>query len=460
MAAGLEYGEPMNTSRAALCMALGLGLAALPACKETAEPPVAYDASRVRRLFQPPSGEVRAVPPHAIHASGVGPYVLGASLRDVLGMLARGPRVTLVQIDDVVDYSLVRAESDGLIIGVEPLGGVAFVSVLDTETARIESGEGVGSTVDALTAALGPRLAAADLAMHPRILGFASLPSARFLLDEAGAEVAAVVVLGATGTGRGRQVDAVVGTAPVAGRDAGARDAGARSACSSSEHWAGRASDIARVAETTPDQVERSLRHGCFSAGAAEALVHAGDRLVVIGGAPDALRRLAVHTAPGTVFAAPLDVDGDDRSELAVVYQREAMDERVIEVEILRLEGSRFARLGHGEVYRLSGRNAAWVGARLHEIELLVELRAGGDWVEVTGLYVHRNPTGPDTVTPLVPTAVELRRRRASGGKGGAGHASADAGTGDAARAPAAAGSPRHGSSAQGADAGAAAQGF
>lgn len=434
----------MDTSRAALCFALGLGLAAVPACKETADAPVTYDASRVRRLFQPPSGEVRAVPPHAIHADGVGPYVLGTSLRDVLGMLSRGPRVTLVQIDDVVDYSLVRAESDGLIIGVEPLGGVAFVSVLDRETARTESGEGVGTGVEALAAALGARLAGGSVAMHPRILGFASLPNARFLLDEAGAEVAAVVVRRASAGARTRQVDAVVGTAPVAGHDAGAPDAGAPAPCADGDHLAGRARDIARVAEMPPDQVERSLGHGCFSAGAPEALVHDGDRVVVAGGPPDQLRRLAAHTAPGIVFAAPLDVDGDGRSEIAVTYQREGMDERVIAVEILRLEGGRLVHLGDGEVYRLSERNAAWVGARLSEIELLVELRAGGDWVEVTGLYVHRNPTGPDTVAPLVPKAVEVRRRR-PGGKGGAAQASADAGPGDAAPEPADTGAPGQG---------------
>ena len=472
----------MDTSRAVLCLAASVALVGA-ACKEQPEQPAAvpHDAMRMRRFFQPPPGEVRAVPPHAIHADGVGPYVLGTSLRDILGMLSRGPRVTLMQIDDVVDYSVVRAESGTLIIGVEPLGAVAFVSVLDDETARTESGIGVGATSAELSEALGPVLAAPDLAMAPGMAAFASLPNVRFLLDQPGGQVAAVVVRRARAAGRG-MVDAVVpevvpivpagapavpagapagtpGAAPsaassgvssavpsgapaatsrgVAGATAGDQDAGPRPAsaapaCLQGGALAGRVEEIARAAEVMRAEAEASLRFGCFSGTEPEALVHAGDRVIAVGSTPGAesgpLRRLAVHSASGISFAAPLDVDGDGRSEVAVVKQGppggeaegeldgkpagSSDGERRVEIELLRLEGARFVPLAASVVYRLSERSAAWVGASLGGIELQVEQRALAGDVLVGGLYAHRGADGLDTVAPLLPAVIEVRRKR------------------------------------------------
>ena len=410
----------MDSSRALLGVAAWAVLLGAGACKEPqtpeAVPAVPYDAGRRRRLFQPPAGEVRAVPPHAIHANGVGPYALGTSLRDVLGMLSRGPRVMLMQIDGVVDYSLVRAESDSLIIGVEPLGGVAFVSVLDAETARTESGIGVGTGSPQLAEALGPALADPELVLPPRIAGFASLPNVRFLLDEPGGRVAAVVVRGAQELG-----DTVddAGAAPVEPRDAGTAPTVVGAACSDGGDLVGHMDEIVRAAEVTRAEVDASLRFGCFSGLAPavpEALVYTADRVVAVGSTagsePVAVRRLAVHLAAGIAFAAPLDLDADGRSEVAVVKQREAQGERRVEVEILRLDGGRFVPVAAAEVYQLSERNTAWVGAQLSEIEILVELQAVAGDVVVSGLYVHHGQTGLDTVAPLVSTIIEVRRKR------------------------------------------------
>jgi hypothetical protein len=404
----------MDSSRVLLGVAVWAALVGAGACKEPATPEaVPYDAGRRRRLFQPPAGEVRAVPPHAIHANGVGPYALGRSLRDVLGMLSRGPRVMLMQIDGVVDYSLVRAESDSLIIGVEPLGGVAFVSVLDAETARTESGIGVGTGSARLAEVLGPPLAAPALVLPPRIAAFASLPNVRFLLDEPGGSVAAVVVRGAQEPGE--DADAAV-AAPVEPQDAGVTSAGAGAACLDGGDLVGHMDEIVRAAEVTRAEVDASLRFGCFSAAAPEALVYTGDRVVAVGSTagtePAAVRRLAVYPAAGISFAAPIDVDGDGRSEVAVVKQREAEGERRVDVELLRLDGSRFVPVATAEVYRLSERNSAWVGAQLDEIELQVELQAVAGDVVASGLYVHHGQGGLDTVAPLVPTIIEVRRKK------------------------------------------------
>ncbi|MCG8425663.1 MAG: hypothetical protein MJE77_47900, partial [Proteobacteria bacterium] len=154
-----------------------------PGCGERTQPEPAYDASRPRRVFEPPSGEVRALPPHAIQAERIGPYIVGMPLKDTLDLLPHGPRVVLVEIDGVIDYSLVRAESGSLIIGVQPPFGVSFLTVLDPEIARTEAQVGVGSTESELRRAMGKELAWPGLAMDPRLVGFELLPDVRFAFD-------------------------------------------------------------------------------------------------------------------------------------------------------------------------------------------------------------------------------------------------------------------------------------
>ncbi|WP_428263789.1 hypothetical protein [Haliangium sp.] len=384
-------------------------------CDEPAQPaPVSYDANRARRLFEPPEGEVRAVPPHAIHAQGVGPYRLGASLHEVLGLSSRGPRVTLIRLDGVADYSLVQAE-DALLVGVDDLNEVGFVSVLDEEIARTDSGVGVGSELSALHEALGPALRAPDLAMHPRLVALEALPDVRFLLDPTRTRVAAVVVR--------RGPDRARALAPGAGSDAAGDldqggDAGAGATCAAGPDIP--VEDLRRAAEL-PADVAVVAASACLAGEVSENLLFGDGKLVVLAGEPDKLRRLAVHAAPGARFAAPVDVDGDGRSEVAVVLESERPEARVVSLEVLRLDGGRFTRLAEREVYRLSAQSATWVGARLDEIELLVELHGGSQRLQVSGLYVHRGGQRLEAVAPLLPVtmAVDTRRRRGAPGLGG-----------------------------------------
>ena len=416
---------------------LALSPALSSACKEPPEPAsLSYDAGRSRRLLQPPGGEVRAVPPHLIHADGVGPYVLGATLREVLELLARGPRVVLLQIDDVVDFSLVRAEQDALLIGVEPLGGVAFVSVLDEEIGRTEAGVGVGSTAAELDAALGARLRDPAAARHPSLLVFERLPGVRFVLDAPGGRVLAVVVGSRSSppASAGAGQDAASGEGEgAAGRFEGAQSAAARAAldagtlapvaltpppdpCAASVDVGERGAELAALGSLDP--AAALWTSACFSGDDAELLGYDRGRLAVVAGGNSSslapLRRVASHEAPGLVFAAPLDLEGDGRSELAVVTQHEADEIRWLSFELLRLEGAQLVSLGAVEGYHLSERNSRWVGAHLSEITLIPELHARGAAVEFGGLYLHRLPTGIETVVPLVGGELQPRRRRLS----------------------------------------------
>lgn len=433
----------MHMKSWALLASAWLAVLAGGACDDqTSPPPVQYDASRVRRLFRPPEGEVRAVPPHAIHSQGVGPYVLGTSLKEILGLLPRGPRVMLMQIDGVLDYSLVRAEGDTLLIGVEPPSGVTFLSVLGEETARTESGMGVGTSVEALRKALGPELVRPERAADPRLLAFVRLPNTRFLLDEPGGQVVAVVVrhdddagpaTGQAGPGPGQTAGHAPGHA--SGQPAGhapgqtgepAREGSAPASCPVSEARALDAGDdelqqiraaaelVASPAEAPDPAVVATVRRACFSASEAEVLVVGADQVAVVGGEPGKLRRLAGHAEPGLVYAAPLDVDGDGRSEIVVVSQRVTEEERVTAVQLLRFEAGRLQRVAAEDVYRVSATNAAWVGARLEDVELVIEVRGELEALQLTGLYVHRGKTRPQTVAPLMKAALLVRRGKRS----------------------------------------------
>jgi hypothetical protein len=82
-------------------------------CSDHDKPEVKRDPERPRRVIEPASRGVRALPPYAIRAEGVGPYKLGASAADVLEQLPSGPRIQQFSIPDLVHLDMLRGEEDG-----------------------------------------------------------------------------------------------------------------------------------------------------------------------------------------------------------------------------------------------------------------------------------------------------------------------------------------------------------
>lgn len=436
-------------------------LLSIPACDEPGQPLPASEGSRVRRVFRPPPDHLRAVPPHAIHVTGVGPYELGMPLQKILDLLPGGPRVVVAQIDDVLDYDVVRADDEAVIVGSARSRprGVVFVSVLDERIARTEHGIGVGTPLARLREVLGKPAHHPSLAMDPRMVVFGQLPNTRFVLARRGDKrtVAAVTVLRSdpehaaklvpppqpsddqNGDGPERpQADKAGPAAPAEPpvRDRVPPAAGTQPAVSGGQSGdAPGAAAAARQcgAEPTPSQLRKYLAvarithlqrkrvqvvPGCFSSAAAnEVLAYVDSRVVLIGGDPGKPKRLASYETGAVVYVATLDIDADGRHELAIVSQRvtvgERERERISRIEIMRFESGRLHRLGDRELYRLSTSNTAWVGASLNEIDLLLELWASSERVEVSGLYVHWGPRGrPTNVASLLPVTVPIRRKR------------------------------------------------
>jgi hypothetical protein len=356
-------------------LAMGVGLA----CSDDSPVVKKDDSGPGRRVPEPSTSEVRALD-HAIHNEGVGPYLLGASLRDVLSRLPYGPRIELLQVDGVADYSLVRAERDRIVIGVQKPAGVTFVTVLDKDIARTEKEVGVGMPVGSVLEQHGPLVRHRSLAFDPRALRVESMPGLRFV------ERFGVVV-------------AVVVAAPPSLVERPASKCDATKLHNAQGLIRSRAEMGAKAV----------VSYGCFTGSTAEALATGDDRVAVVGGG-DSLRRIASTAVPGLVYAAAIEVDGDDRDEILAVHEMSSPTGRSVVVDVFRVEGSRLTSIARQTVYEVGA--SSWVGARPPEIEFLVEAHARRGLITVSGLAVRTNVVGIEEVVPLMPVPVVVRERR------------------------------------------------
>ena len=163
-----------------LGLAIVLGLAA---CSEGKKPEPGREPERPRRVIEPPTRGVRALPPHAIRADGVGPYKLGATVTQLLDQLPSGPRITQFSLPGVIQRDILRAEDDAILIGTEPQGKATFVSVVRSEIARTEAGVHVGSTREQLEEALGAPMDDPMRAIDKRVVIPSKLDNARVVFD-------------------------------------------------------------------------------------------------------------------------------------------------------------------------------------------------------------------------------------------------------------------------------------
>jgi hypothetical protein len=378
----------------ALAWAVLLG----PGCGDNAPPAQPKEEVRPKRVFAPPPGEVRAVPPFAIRSDGVGPYVLGSQLEDVLDQVPRGPRIELLKIDGVADFSLVRSEGDALLIG-SVRSEVAFVSVLGPDIATTATGIGIGSPETELAEALAQKLESRFWhAADPRLRSFSALPGVRFLIEDGLVAAATVAAAGDAPKGRNPMV---------------------KTAC----RQGGPLADDAAAAEIVEVVQKRDgpatvVGFGCFASSNPEALVVAANKVVVVGGEPGKMRRITSTRASGLVFASPIDVDGDGRDELVLVkrIERQPKERRVV-IELVQWEAGRSAPLGGMEAYLLRESDPAWSGPPLDEIELLLEIKAHDQKLYVGGLYVHQVKGKLREVTPLIELSVPLHKRAPEEGR-------------------------------------------
>jgi hypothetical protein len=379
------------------------------------------DASQgPRRWLKPSSNEVRAYPPHAIRPDGIGPYVLGQSLSDVLHSLPEGPRVELLQIGSVANWRVVRAEAGQLLLLADAENHVAAAVVLAPEIARTETGLGVGATGAELRKTLGPERELGDLSYDRRVFEFASLPGVSFVTDAASgapAETARViaVVLG------WRQNAPSVPPQPLP-----ADRAAWRAACRAGGALADARAEILAAARGRtsprptegPVRTEPVVRFGCVTGLSPEAIVAMPGELVRVGGERGRLRRLGVLALDPFELASVLDLDDDGRDEIVVDAQQRSSLLRAVEVTVLRWENGRLGAVASARPFAVTAAEAAAVGVTPGDIDLALAFDRQDGGLGIGGLYLARKGgqggSGPLVeVAPLVSTVLRMRGRHA-----------------------------------------------
>jgi hypothetical protein len=322
---------------------------------------------RQRRVIEPPVGVVRALPPHAIKAIGVGPYKLGEKLSDLLDQLPSGPRVALFEVPNLLHRSLMRAEDNAVLIGGEPQGTATFVAVVGNEVARTESGIHVGSKRAELVPALGPMFEAPDRAHDPRVFIPAGLKNARFIVD--GDRVTSITLV------------ADVATAPPPATTPG---------------------DCVRPAST-----ETAIGSCMTSAG---ELIEVGENEVTLR-APESEKLIATLKVPNVFFAVPLRM-ADGKDELVAVARTEDAQLRTWSLVAYRIEAGKLVKtIDPTSLYQVSSSNARWIGAEVNEVDLYLELSSRADSIEVGGLLTTR-PTNGTTRDVVVISTVSVAHKR------------------------------------------------
>ncbi len=320
----------------------------IAACRGSSDEPKLEDTERHSQVVEPPAKVVRALPPHAIRADGVGPYKLGAPLSELNDLLPSGPHIAQIDIANVMRVSVLRAEDGAILIGGEPQGKAAFVSVVGAQVARTESGIHVGSTRAELVQALGAPIGELERARDPRIVVPAQMPEMRAVLD--GDRVIGLVV------------------AP-ASKDKEPADACTRPAIENA------GSDASR------------LRFGACMSGGGDVVSLEGDELSVRTQDDRMLASVPVH---GAVFAAALRAP-DGRDEVYVVSSVPEPAARTWSVVGYRLEGARLVHVvDPTPVYQVTTANARWIGADLRDVDLFLEIAGRADGIEVGGLLTTR----------------------------------------------------------------------
>jgi len=277
-----------------------------------------------------------------------------------------------------------RSDGDALLLGVGRHGGVAFISVLDPDIARTESGIGVGAGVQELIGALGALRAPANQGRDRRIITFTALPDTRFIV--ASGKVVAAVVMPA---------DEEVVAAP----------AQEETSCKAPA-LASRKEEFLALLKGPRFSKEwsapLSAQFACVTGDAGGALLRRGDSIgwAVADATTGELRVQASVKVPGLSFATILET-GETHPEIYSVSERRSDVLREVVVTRYALVGGRLVNKWSRVAYSLGAKTASWIGATLKTADFLIEISGRDGAVELGGFYLERSHGAPRLVVPV-----------------------------------------------------------
>jgi hypothetical protein len=327
-------------------------LLVVAACSDAKKPEQKREPERQRRVIEPPPRGVRALPPHAIRADGVGPYKLGATVTQLLDQLPSGPRITQFTLPGVIQRDILRAENDAILIGTEPQGTAKFVSVVRADIARTEAGVHVGSSRAELEQALGAPVEEPDRAHDPRIVIPSTLKNARVLLEAD--RIAGIVI----------------------------------------------ATEPERTKEDKNEPHDYVVRQ-------------TGDDLIELVSRQTGKPMTSKLSVPNLVFAAPLRNPHDSRDDIVAITRNEDAHSRTWSLVVFRVHDGKLLRATEpAQLYQLTAANARWIGADIRDLDLFLELSARADSIEVGGLLTTRIDGKLRDIVVISPVSVPRRRSK------------------------------------------------
>ena len=406
------------------------------ACSSKPEERLGGDDSGVKaRVFAPPSSTVRAVPPHHIHAKGIGPYELGATTNKILSTLPHGPRLELFRLGALADFSLARAEDDALLIGIERDIGVTFVASVKEGIARTDGGVGVRSLLEKAQKEFGAARKRPDEVGDPRLVEFAELPGATFITNAAAETKTPRIV--AVFTEDPSTILGRVATKATPRGKAAAKDAVPKTPC---VPGAGLETAIAEAAQGSKTAV---VQFSCVATPSSaegvrrvtSAVVARGSRVVWLGLEDGKSRRLGTTSIAGLRFAAPIElatapdsIDSpspssraqENRRLLVAVSEQRTFSELRVSLEVFRADGGRMISVGQRRLYSLSADEVSWVGGTLPSVHIAISVRgetatSGESRVIARGLYLHFKGSEVAMVAPLAVRSLVLSLKRKQG---------------------------------------------
>ena len=154
------------------------------------------------------------------------------------------------------------------------------------------------------------------------------------------------------------------------------------------------------------------VRSGCFTSPSAEALVVQGGEAILVGGDPAKLRRLAAFAVAPDATVGPLDVDGDGRDDIVVLEPRRADKELAFGLRVVRWEANRLQEILSARPFVVTEQMAAAAGVTPPQVDIAVEIGAGGGQVMAVGIYLATGPRGLKQVAPLLPVTLRPEARK------------------------------------------------